>query len=112
MSQDGQTPVLASGRGIRLTNLHKSYRAVQAVAGVDLAIEPGETVALGAWPSSPDRRLVGADRKAGSGIARLVKLIPSYWLVQAALGGKGWTAEGWVVIGVWTVGPALLGGKV
>jgi ABC-2 type transport system permease protein len=33
------------------------------------------------------------------------KLLPSYWLVQAgksALGGAGWSAEGWIVIGVWT----------
>jgi len=37
--------------------------------------------------------------------------LPSYWLVQAshvALGGKGWTAAGWVVIAAWTVGGVLL----
>ena len=36
--------------------------------------------------------------------------LPSYWLVQAghvALGGKGWTTAGWVVITVWTVGAAV-----
>jgi ABC-2 type transport system permease protein len=32
-------------------------------------------------------------------------VLPSYWLVQAghvALGGKGWTATGWLVIAAWT----------
>lgn len=36
----------------------------------------------------------------------IVKLLPSYWLVQAgktALGGGGWPAEGWIVIAVWTL---------
>jgi ABC-2 type transport system permease protein len=35
-----------------------------------------------------------------------VKLMPSYWLVQAAhvgLSGSAWTAEGWIVVAVWTV---------
>jgi ABC-2 type transport system permease protein len=33
-------------------------------------------------------------------------LLPSYWLVQAgrvALGGKGWTATGWLVVAAWAV---------
>jgi ABC-type uncharacterized transport system permease subunit len=32
--------------------------------------------------------------------------MPSYWLVQAAhvgLSGSAWTAEGWIVVAVWTV---------
>jgi ABC-2 type transport system ATP-binding protein len=32
--------------GIRLTNLTKSYGVVKAVRGIDLAINPGETLAL------------------------------------------------------------------
>lgn len=36
----------------------------------------------------------------------LIKMLPSYWLVQAgktALGGGAWPAEGWIVIIVWTL---------
>lgn len=36
----------------------------------------------------------------------LVKLLPSYWLVQAgyvALGGHTWGVEGWIVVAVWTI---------
>jgi ABC-2 type transport system permease protein len=32
--------------------------------------------------------------------------LPGYWIVQAghiAIGGKGWTTQGWVVVIVWTV---------
>lgn len=35
-----------------------------------------------------------------------VRLIPSFWLVQAGkagLGGQAWTAESWLVIAAWTV---------
>jgi len=32
--------------GIRLTNLTKSYGVVKAVRGIDLTINPGETLAL------------------------------------------------------------------
>lgn len=42
----------------------------------------------------------------GGALLKVVKCIPSYWLVQAgktALGGSGWPpAEAWIVIGVWT----------
>ncbi len=44
----------------------------------------------------------GAMKDVGEGL-------PSYWLVQAghvALGGKGWTSTGWVVMIVWTVAAA------
>jgi ABC-2 type transport system permease protein len=36
----------------------------------------------------------------------LAQYIPSYWLVQAshvALGGRPWSAMGWIVMGAWTV---------
>lgn len=36
----------------------------------------------------------------------VIKALPSYWLVQASttgLGGRGWPAEGWIVIAVWTI---------
>ena len=36
----------------------------------------------------------------------IVKLLPSYWLVQAgksASGGGGWPVEGWIVLAVWIV---------
>lgn len=41
----------------------------------------------------------------------VVKLLPSYWLVhagRAALGGGGWPAEGWAVVGAWTLGLTVL----
>jgi ABC-2 type transport system permease protein len=37
--------------------------------------------------------------------------LPSYWLVRAShvgVGGSGWPLGGWLVIAVWSVGPALL----
>lgn len=37
---------------------------------------------------------------------QVIKLIPSYWIVQAgktALGGKAWPLEGWIVLAVWSV---------
>jgi ABC-2 type transport system permease protein len=40
--------------------------------------------------------------------------LPSYWLVQAshvAVGGQGWGTTGWLVVGAWTVAPALLAGR-
>lgn len=43
---------------------------------------------------------------SGGGLLGLVRLLPSYWLVQAgktALGGGGWPAEGWIVLAVWSV---------
>jgi len=39
----------------------------------------------------------------------IAQLLPSYWLVQAsrvALGGSGWPANGWLVMGAWSVGLA------
>jgi ABC-2 type transport system permease protein len=39
----------------------------------------------------------------------LATLVPSYWLVQAshvALGGTGWSSEGWLVVAAWAVAGA------
>lgn len=36
----------------------------------------------------------------------LVRLIPSFWLIQAGktgVGGQAWTAEAWIVVAVWAV---------
>lgn len=41
----------------------------------------------------------------------LARLLPSYWLVQAShvsIGGGGWGAQGWIVIGAWSVVLSLL----
>jgi ABC-2 type transport system permease protein len=41
----------------------------------------------------------------------IAQALPSYWLVQAshvALGGKGWSSLGWLVIAVWTVALGVL----
>jgi ABC-2 type transport system permease protein len=43
---------------------------------------------------------------SGSGALHDIgEALPSYWLVQAAhvaLGGRGWTSSGWVVVAAWT----------
>jgi ABC-2 type transport system permease protein len=42
----------------------------------------------------------------GGFLLKIVKLIPSYWLVQAsrtAIPGGGWPAEAWIVIAAWTL---------
>jgi ABC-2 type transport system permease protein len=47
---------------------------------------------------------------SGAVMTKIGEALPSYWLVQAghvALGGKGWTTTGWVVVVVWTVGAAV-----
>jgi ABC-2 type transport system permease protein len=42
----------------------------------------------------------------GAGIVRdIAEFLPSYWLVQAShvsLGGAGWPAMGWIVVGAWS----------
>jgi ABC-2 type transport system permease protein len=43
----------------------------------------------------------------------VVKLLPSYWLVQAsqvAVGGGGWTGEAWAVIAAWTAVMVMVAG--
>jgi ABC-2 type transport system permease protein len=45
----------------------------------------------------------------------IVKLLPSYWLVQAgrvAAGGAGWPAEGWLVVAVWSLAAARVAMRV
>jgi ABC-2 type transport system permease protein len=48
----------------------------------------------------------------GDGVLRdVAQVLPSYWLVQAghvALDGPAWPAEGWIVVGAWTAGLAVL----
>jgi len=42
---------------------------------------------------------------------KIVKLLPSYWLVDAgrtAYAGHAWTSEGWLVIVVWTLALARI----
>jgi ABC-2 type transport system permease protein len=42
---------------------------------------------------------------SGPTLVNIGKLLPSYWLVQAGqagLFGTGWSAEGWIVLAVWT----------
>jgi ABC-2 type transport system permease protein len=41
----------------------------------------------------------------------VVKLLPSYWLVQAsrvAVGGEGWSGEAWAVTAAWTAATAVV----
>ncbi|MEO9176259.1 MAG: ABC transporter permease [Gaiellales bacterium] len=51
---------------------------------------------------------------SGHGVLHAIaECLPSYWLVRAshvALGGRAWTATGWIVIAAWTVCAALLAG--
>jgi ABC-2 type transport system permease protein len=45
----------------------------------------------------------------------VVKVLPSYWLVQAgktAIGGHGWPVEAWAVLAVWILGLGWLAGRV
>jgi ABC-2 type transport system permease protein len=45
---------------------------------------------------------------------KIAETLPSYWLVQAShvgLGGRAWSATGWVVIAIWSVGAGLLAGQ-
>ena len=53
---------------------------------------------------------------ATTGVAlSVVKVLPSYWLVQAgktAIGGHGWPAEAWAVLGVWVLGLGWLAQRV
>ncbi|HLI56973.1 MAG TPA: ABC transporter permease [Actinomycetota bacterium] len=45
----------------------------------------------------------------------IIKLLPSYWLVQSgavALGGRSWPNEGWIVIAAWTLALAVIASRV
>lgn len=52
---------------------------------------------------------------AGHGFLHdLTQFIPSYWLVQAshvAVGGRAWSAKGWIVMIAWTIILSLLAGR-
>jgi len=42
----------------------------------------------------------------GGVMQTIVRLLPSYWLVQAgkvARDGGGWPAEGWLVVAIWVI---------
>jgi ABC-2 type transport system permease protein len=46
------------------------------------------------------------DYFTGGVMQTIVRLLPSYWLVQAgkiARGGGGWPAEGWLVVAIWVI---------
>jgi ABC-2 type transport system permease protein len=48
---------------------------------------------------------------SGGFLLGLVKLLPSYWLVQAGrtgYGGDAWPAQAWLVIAAWTIGLAIV----
>ena len=48
-------------------------------------------------------------------LLRVVKVLPSYWLVQAgktAVDGHGWPVEAWAVVGVWALGLGWLAERV
>jgi ABC-2 type transport system permease protein len=52
---------------------------------------------------------------SGGAFLVVVKLLPSYWLVQAgktAVVGGGWPREGWIVVFAWTVVLSVLAGRV
>lgn len=53
---------------------------------------------------------------SGGTFLDVVRLLPSYWLVQAgksALGGANvWPLEAWLVLGVWSVALAVIGARV
>ncbi len=57
----------------------------------------------------------GAWFPIGDGVFyQIARLLPSYWLVQAsrvALGGAGWSAFGWAVVALWSVGLSLLAAR-
>jgi ABC-2 type transport system permease protein len=53
---------------------------------------------------------------ATSGVfLNVVKVFPSYWLVQAGktgIGGHGWPVEAWAVLGIWVLGLGWLAQRV
>jgi ABC-2 type transport system ATP-binding protein len=77
-------------RGIRLQRLIKSYGAVQAVRGIDMSIDPGETVALlgpnGAGKSTTIDMILGLAHP-DSGSVTLFGQPPSIAVSQGRVGG-------------------------
>jgi ABC-2 type transport system permease protein len=50
----------------------------------------------------------------GGALRTIAEGLPSYWLVQAghvSLGGQGWPGKGWLVVGAWALGAALLAAR-
>jgi ABC-2 type transport system permease protein len=50
----------------------------------------------------------------GGAMYHVARALPSYWLVQAshvAVGGQGWGATGWAVVGGWSVVLGVLAGR-
>src|SRR5215472_15843564 len=76
--------------GIRLQQLVKSYGPVQAVRGIDVSIDPGETVALlgpnGAGKSTTIDMILGL-AQPDSGSVTLFGLPPSTAVSQGRVGG-------------------------
>jgi ABC-2 type transport system ATP-binding protein len=77
------------GLAIDLAGLHKSYGAIEAVAGVDLQVAPGEVVAIlgpnGAGKSTTIDMLLGLTRP-DSGTARLFGRPPQSAVAAGAVG--------------------------
>jgi ABC-2 type transport system ATP-binding protein len=88
----GPSPVatFATGAGISLAGLEKSFGAVHAVRGVDLDIAPGETVALlgpnGAGKSTTIDMLLGLARP-DRGRVTLFGMSPAEAVAAGAIGG-------------------------
>jgi hypothetical protein len=77
-----------------LLNCSDSDRAIRAL--------------LAAYPDARDLEISGA------GLYHVARALPSYWLVQAshvAVGGQGWGATGWAVVGGWSVVLGVLAGR-
>ncbi len=76
--------------GIVLRDLHKSFKAVRAVQGVDITIEPGETVALlgpnGAGKSTTIDMLLGL-AKPDHGDVSVFGVSPDKAVAAGAVGG-------------------------
>src|ERR1700722_1869659 len=83
-------PSNASGRGIVLSRLSKSYGQVHAVRSLDLAIAPGETVALlgpnGAGKTTTIDMMLGLTRP-DSGSISLFGMSPPAAVAAGAIGG-------------------------
>ena len=60
----------------------------------------------GSSSSSPSSAAPSASSSTRGVMLTIVKLLPSYWLVQAGkavVGSGSWPAEGWIVVAVWTL---------
>ena len=76
---------------------------------------PSGRPSAGSRPCSPFSVVPGGRWPPPGVLLSLVKVLPSYWLVQAgktAIGGHGWPVEAWIVLGVWVLGLGWLAGRV